>query len=118
MLDRYTLDEFTPEERVRILLDSGSHFEKSELNFLVYEVPSHEERKSLANRILERTDISLSQGARKLLDGYSGSRVTTTIKRCADKAALLDMSIYCPLGQFLNAKIIFLKKFDKNEFFR
>ena len=25
MLDRYTLDEFTPEERVRILLDSGSH---------------------------------------------------------------------------------------------
>ena len=68
MLDRYTLDEFTPEERVRILLDSGSHFEKSELNFLVYEVPSHEERKSLANRILERTDISLSQGARKLLE--------------------------------------------------
>lgn len=68
MLDRYDLDEFTPEERVRILLDSGSHLERSDLEFLNEEVSSPEERKSLANRILERTDISLSQGARKLLD--------------------------------------------------
>lgn len=68
MLDRYTLDEFTPEERVRILLDSGSHFEKSELNFLNEEVLSIEERKHCANAILESTKISLSQGARKLLD--------------------------------------------------
>lgn len=68
MLDRYDLDEFTPEEKVRILLDSGSHLERSDLEFLNEEVSSPEERKSLANRILERTDISLSQGARKLLD--------------------------------------------------
>ena len=68
MLDRYTLDEFTPEERVRILLDSGSHFEKSELNFLNKEISNINERKRLAKLFLERTDISLSKGARKLLE--------------------------------------------------
>ncbi len=68
MLDRYDLDEFPPRERVRILLDNGSHLKKSDLDFLNEEVLSIEERKHCANAILESTKISLSQGARKLLD--------------------------------------------------
>jgi|GEM_PF-4179802 len=68
MLDRYALDELSPMERIDTLLESRFYIRKSDLNFLVDEVSSHEERKLLAQRILERTDIRLSKGARKLLD--------------------------------------------------
>ena len=68
MLDRYALDEFTPRERIDTLLESRFYIRKSDLDFLVNEVSSPEEQKLLAKRILERTDIRLSKGARKLLD--------------------------------------------------
>ena len=68
MLDRYALDEFTPRERVSILLDSGSHLEKSDLDFLTEEVSSIKERKYLATLLIQQTNISLSEGARKLLE--------------------------------------------------
>ena len=68
MLDRYALDELSPMERIDTLLESRVYIRKSDLHFLVDEVSSHEERKLLAQRILERTDIRLSKGARKLLD--------------------------------------------------
>lgn len=68
MLDRYSLDEFTPRERVSILLDSGSHLEKSDLDFLTEEVSSIKERKYLATLLIQHANISLSEGARKFLD--------------------------------------------------
>ena len=68
MLDRYGLDEFPPKERVSILLNSGSHLKKSDLDFLNKEISNINERKRLAKRFLERTDIRLSKGARKLLE--------------------------------------------------
>ena len=67
MLDRYNLDEYPPMERVSILLDSGSHLEKSDLKFLNEEVSNPEERKFLAN-LIQNANIPLSEGARKLLD--------------------------------------------------
>lgn len=45
MLDRYNLDEFTPMERVTILLDSGLHLERPDLTFLTEEVSDPKERK-------------------------------------------------------------------------
>ncbi len=68
MLDRYSLDEFPAKERASILLNSGSHLKKSDLDFLNKEISNINERKRLAKLFLERTDISLSKGARKLLD--------------------------------------------------
>ena len=68
MLYGHDLDELSPMERIDTLLESRFYIRKSDLNFLVDEVSSQEERKLLAQRILERTDISLSQGARKLLE--------------------------------------------------
>lgn len=68
MLYGHDLDELSPMERIDTLLESRFYIRKSDLNFLVDEVSSHEERKLLAKRILERTDIRLSKGARKLLD--------------------------------------------------
>ena len=68
MLDRYTLDDFTPTEKISILLDSGLHLEKSDLDFLNKEVSNIKERKHLVKAILQRTDISLSKGAKALLD--------------------------------------------------
>lgn len=68
MLYGHDLDELSPMERIDTLLESRFYIRKSDLNFLVDEVSSHEKRKLLAKRILERTDIRLSKGARKLLD--------------------------------------------------
>lgn len=49
MLDRYNLDEFTPMERVTILLDSGLHLERPDLTFLTEEVSDPKERKKERN---------------------------------------------------------------------
>lgn len=68
MLYGHDLDELSPMERIDTLLESRFYIRKSDLNFLVDEVSIHEERKLLANRILERTDMRLSKGARKLLE--------------------------------------------------
>ena len=69
MLYGHDLDELSPMERIDTLLESRFYIRKSDLDFLVNEVSSSpEEQKLLAKRILERTDIRLSKGARKLLD--------------------------------------------------
>lgn len=67
MLDRYNLDEFTPMERVTILLDSGLHLERPDLTFLTEEVSDPKERKELT-RVIQRSNISLSEGAQTLID--------------------------------------------------
>ena len=68
MLDRYSLDEFTPREKIAILLDSGSHLEKSDLDFLTEEVSNIKERKHLATLLIQHENISLSEGAREFIE--------------------------------------------------